>query len=742
MSRDSDSLTSRVRAIGNRGASARYPHEMMRGLLPMVMATGLGCFAPLCRAQEPHSILLYGTGDSPAGGGPGTVSHVFYPGVLPRRNLSPVLLPKVLFNTTVDTGTIFYTELVLSSGASRTLVDDNLSNFGLLNPLAAGGGAYAYSSTPSSITTFNIRANGTNTNVAQTGQTVPGIGGSATHITLNFENVPPGVNLLVPTLLESQTSSNGGSVILTDDSLNGGSQLIVASTSTTAPVIGGNFVSFADQTMNNGTVAFTGTNAAGVKGIFTSVGGVLSHVVNSTQTVPIIGGHYSQIFPPLLNAGGNLAFLAQSNGFGNRYVILTAVGTTLTPIANTFNTPAPDLGNSFVGFVRPSAVISASTVFPFIDSNDAGDVALFGTTDFSNGGIFLYKAASASISAITTTNHAAPNLTGNFVHYDAPGVSGSGTVIFSGATSTGTGIYLGDAREIITAAFTGQSVVGSTITTLSYFGGANVGGQGGWNDDGQVTYNAVLADGRTGNFLFTPDLFWRGPGTTWDGPGNWTVSLQPNAPHNVFIYPTIPLTLVGPSQATTVQSLNINGQGPGVVATLEWGDGPLTTTDGLTVGSQGALRGPGIINGPVIINPGGVVEDSTGSLAINGAVTNNGLMQFTGGSVPAVTGAFINNGILDVITAGPVVYPPGFVNNGTILDPSLVKVKQLTKNGAGATVTIHGYPGHTYQLQRSSSLTSDNFMNVGDPVNCTSEQDIPFLDLFGGPEGFYHVVVN
>jgi len=56
------------------------------------------------------------------------------------------------------------------------------------------------------------------------------------------------------------------------------------------------------------------------------------------------------------------------------------------------------------------------------------------------------------------------------------------------------------------------------------FGQARPGG----NHGGQVAYRADLADGRSGVFLFTPELRWRaGAGGNCDTAANWTVGLAP-----------------------------------------------------------------------------------------------------------------------------------------------------------------------------------------------------------------------
>ena len=48
-----------------------------------------------------------------------------------------------------------------------------------------------------------------------------------------------------------------------------------------------------------------------------------------------------------------------------------------------------------------------------------------------------------------------------------------------------------------------------------------------------------------------------------------------------------------------------------------------------------------------------------------------------------------------------------------MLDASAVKVQQVTASGTNLVLTIQGYAGHTYQLQRGDSLTTGTWTNLG-----------------------------
>ena len=71
--------------------------------------------------------------------------------------------------------------------------------------------------------------------------------------------------------------------------------------------------------------------------------------------------------------------------------------------------------------------------------------------------------------------------------------------------------------------------------------------------------------------------------------------------------------------------------------------------------------------------------------------------------------SFINNGTLDVMT-GSFSAPAGFVNNGNVLDSSAIKVSTIGFNTAvlpaALTLTMAGYTGHTYQLERGLATGS------------------------------------
>jgi hypothetical protein len=163
------------------------------------------------------------------------------------------------------------------------------------------------------------------------------------------------------------------------------------------------------------------------------------------------------------------------------------------------------------------------------------------------------------------------------------------------------------------------------------------------------------------------------------------------------------------------------------------------TANTVQINSGGTLTGCGAINGN-LLNNGTVFADCGAPLEISGNVTNNGTMQFLNGSGLAVAGTFVNNGLLDLLT-GLQSLPANFINNGTVLLAANIVVSSAAKSGDTFTLTIQGYDGHTYQLQRSPTLNSANWQNVG-PTQDGVGATLAFTDTPGGSQNFYRILVS
>lgn len=129
-----------------------------------------------------------------------------------------------------------------------------------------------------------------------------------------------------------------------------------------------------------------------------------------------------------------------------------------------------------------------------------------------------------------------------------------------------------------------------------------------------------------------------------------------------------------------------------------------------------------------------------GSLTGNGSLTVNGTLRLVGDAALGFTGPFTNNGVLDLMTWNGTL-PAGFVNNGIVLDRSNVKIDTFTRSGPSFTLSVTGYKGHSYQLQRSDEL-SGPWQDIG-PAQTGDNASITFTDPAGasGNHGFYRVSV-
>jgi hypothetical protein len=76
-----------------------------------------------------------------------------------------------------------------------------------------------------------------------------------------------------------------------------------------------------------------------------------------------------------------------------------------------------------------------------------------------------------------------------------------------------------------------------------------------------------------------------------------------------------------------------------------------------------------------------------------------------------------------------------------VLDYSAVKVKSAAHDGNTFTLTVDGYTGHTYQLQKSTSLEA-GFTNTGTPKTGETGTVLTFSDDTTGPRGFYRIAVD
>ncbi len=512
------------------------------------------------------------------------------------------------------------------------------SNGGVLNSFATTG---IYTGT-----------GGTLTAIATTGQSAPSIGGPVT-IFGTASLTDSGIvafKSIVSDGPEDTTTPTG--ILAGTGGGTAGSMNVtpVATTSQTAPGIGGLFTSFGDVVQNTlGFSAFTGTSSNGTA-IYTSMGGSLFTIATSAQVVPVIGGNFTLIFNPALNDRGTVAFAGiTANGRG----IFTGSGGALTPIATT-SSAAPGLTGNFTNFFETLLSNSGAVVFRGIASNGSG----------------IYTGSGGALQTVASTTQAAPVIGGNFSAFSKLAVNDVGAVAFLGTSNSAgapKGLYLGDGQELVTVAYTGQTIAGSTVTSLTFVGGVDRGGSSQINNNGQITYRATLYNGTTTTavILFTPTLHFRNPaGGSWAANSNWTVGILPASVHDILIDPASSLTVGGPISRTTVKSLTVNGTGPGIADLALQSGGVISATNGITVGSAGKVSGTGKLIANVsnagVIAPG--LAASAGSLSVIGNLTLQptsrlafdigGLTPKTGYDFLNVSGIFGLGGTFDLSLTG------------------------------------------------------------------------------------------
>jgi autotransporter-associated beta strand protein len=169
------------------------------------------------------------------------------------------------------------------------------------------------------------------------------------------------------------------------------------------------------------------------------------------------------------------------------------------------------------------------------------------------------------------------------------------------------------------------------------------------------------------------------------------------------------------------------------------------TYTGATTVTGGVLEITGAVadSTSASVSSGAVLYLAVGTLNIAGAITNNGLIKLSGSATLTSTGTFTNNGVLDLIN-GPQTLPSNFTNDGTVLTSSSVQAHGVTMSGSIFTLTIQGYADHTYQLQRTSSLTAPvTWTNVG-AAQVGTGAPLTFSDSGGatGTQGFYQIMVS
>ncbi|CAN5187007.1 hypothetical protein BH11PLA2_BH11PLA2_50410 [soil metagenome] len=281
--------------------------------------------------------------------------------------------------------------------------------------------------------------------------------------------------------------------------------LTTAALQGTAAPAGGNYSLINAPVLNaSGQVAFLATLTGGLstQGIFAGTPSAVAAIALQGTAAPAGGNYSSIIFPPVLNASGQVAFQADLTGGSSINGIFAGTPGAVAAIA--LQGTASPAGGNYSSFQTPPVL------------NASGQVAFFAsmTGGTSTGGIFA--GTPGAVAAIALVGTAAP-AGGNYLSFNPFTSNASGQVAFT-ATLNGTGVttandnglYVGTAGSLVNIVREGDiidvdpssGVDNRTISAISFTTGS--GGQDGLgmslNDSGQVVYRLTFTDGSSGIF--------------------------------------------------------------------------------------------------------------------------------------------------------------------------------------------------------------------------------------------------
>ncbi len=356
-------------------------------------------------------------------------------------------------------------------------------------------------------------------------------------------------------------------------------------------------------------------------------------------------------FPSLLSPGVTSCLSASVNGEGLHrwigcqrsivwvlgWVLLAALAVPALAGPGTTTTIATT-GDQAPG--TPSgAVFSSFGSNPVL--NDAGQTAYFGVLRTGTGGVDSTN--DRGIWRDTTLVAREGSQAGGtpsgavFSGFNNPVLNDAGQTAYIGFLRTGAGgvdstndrgIWItGTNGQSLLAAREGDTLAGRTVSFLSIASGS--GGSDGKgrsiNKFSQLAYRATFTNGDQGVFLFTPDIHWtRTFSSNWDNSFNWTIGQLPGDPHDVFIDPTVSLTVFGPTGDATMTNLTIGGNNG--IATLSLNGGTINSSNPVVVTPTGILTGDGVINANVTNNGTVTAQNVT----ITGVLTNNSVVTGSG----------------------------------------------------------------------------------------------------------------
>lgn len=396
---------------------------------------------------------------------------------------------------------------------------------------------------------------------------------------------------------------------------NGASLKQIARTYTPSPDGNGEFsgISSTAVVSESGHVAFradlraTTAGDADNSGIYCGNGTTLTAVARENDPSPDGNGRLDDINFPSINDNGRVAFYTRlrntRGGASDNIAIFLGSGSGLIKIART-GEPAPD-GNGHYTSLGNSLTI-----------NTAGDVVF--TAALSTGKQAVIWSNGVMSKIVARSGDFGPDGSYTFTGFTAAAINKTRTVTFQADLSYGLeqrGIYMSDGEDIRLVAKTGDTLGGSTISYLGFDPKA-------FNNFAEIAFQAILADGKWGVFLFSPKVKWRrNENGSWENAARWTTSLLPAGYVQVDIDPPAGAVVNGPTIDTEIRSLSVGTTSTGTVELNLLPEVRLTVLEGAVIGESGKLTGKGRIIGNVTnrgeVSPG----NSPGSIWMEGDYT-------------------------------------------------------------------------------------------------------------------------
>ncbi len=316
-------------------------------------------------------------------------------------------------------------------------------------------------------------------------------------------------------IFEHQLGQSTSAIILS----GGGSNSVVAQAGQSAPDASGTFTPINLPAINDlGQVAFfpeviTNSNPIVIVELLRADGSTITQVVRDGDPAPDHNGTFdlfttlNVVRAPALNASGEIAFvaaLAGVTGPGTKGIFRAADPDHVVQIVRRAD-QTPDANGSFLDFDFGG--------FDPVAFNDAGQAAFLATLTATSGGsadnMGIFRGDGTTLVRVVRKGQSAPDADGSFAVLDQPAINAAGQVAFHatlGGTTKTEGIFLyDDLKGLIQVVRQGDPLLGSTIAGVRFAPDTRLGRKHiGINASGQVAFQFDLADGREGVAVWSP----------------------------------------------------------------------------------------------------------------------------------------------------------------------------------------------------------------------------------------------